>query len=202
MTIHTRTEFPYKVRTIENIMIPMSDGVCLAAKIWLPETAEQSPVPAIIEYLPYRKRDGTRTRDQGWHMYFAGFGYASLRIDIRGSGDSGGLIDDEYTAQEQADGCAAIAWLAKQKWCDGQVAMIGISWGGFNGLQIAARQPEALKTIITVGSTDDRYATDIHWVGASQRITSIGRPPCSPIMICHRIPKSLAKNGAQCGMSG
>ncbi len=86
-------------------------------------------------------------------------------LDIRGTGDSEGLIDDEYTVQEQLDGCDAIAWIAAQDWCDGQVAMIGISWGGFNGLQIAARQPPALKTIITVGSTDDRYATDIHWVG-------------------------------------
>jgi uncharacterized protein len=163
--IRTRTEFPHQVRIIENIMIPMPDGTRLAAKIWLPENAEQSPVPAIIEYLPYRKRDGTRTRDQGWHMYFAGHGYASLRIDIRGSGDSEGLIEDEYTVQEQLDGCDTITWIAKQKWCDGNVAMIGISWGGFNGLQIAARQHPALKTIITVGSTDDRYATDIHWVG-------------------------------------
>jgi uncharacterized protein len=163
--IHTRTDFLSKVRVIENIMIPLPDGTRLAAKMWLPEDADQNPVPAIIEYLPYRKRDGTRTRDQGWHMYFAGHGYACLRIDIRGSGDSEGLIDDEYTPQEQRDGCDAIAWIAAQSWCDGNVAMIGISWGGFNGLQIAALQPPALKTIITVGSTDDRYATDIHWVG-------------------------------------
>ena len=159
------TEFPRRVKTVENIFIPLKDGTRLAAKMWLPEDAEQKPVPVILEYIPYRKRDGTRTRDQGLHMYFAGHGYACVRLDIRGTGDSEGLIDDEYTVQEQLDGCEAIAWLAKQSWCDGQVAMIGISWGGFNGLQIAARQPPALKTIITVGSTDDRYATDIHWVG-------------------------------------
>ena len=79
--------------------------------------------------------------------------------------DSEGLIDDEYTPREQADGCEAIAWIARQNWCTGSVGMVGISWGGFNGLQIAALQPPALKTVITVGSTDDRYATDIHWVG-------------------------------------
>ena len=159
------TQFPRNVTTVENIFIPLKDGTKLAAKMWLPEDSEQNPVPAILEYIPYRKRDGTRTRDQGLHMYFAGHGYASVRLDIRGTGDSEGLIDDEYTVQEQLDGCEAIAWLAEQSWCDGHVAMIGISWGGFNGLQIAARQPPALKTIITVGSTDDRYATDIHWVG-------------------------------------
>jgi putative CocE/NonD family hydrolase len=159
------TEFPRRVKTVENIFIPLKDGTRLAAKMWLPEDAGEKPVPAILEYIPYRKRDGTRTRDQGLHLYFAGHGYACVRLDIRGTGDSEGLIDDEYTVQEQLDGCEAIAWLARQSWCDGQVAMIGISWGGFNGLQIAARQPPALKTIITVGSTDDRYATDIHWVG-------------------------------------
>ncbi len=159
------TQFPRKVRVVENIFIPMLDGIQLAAKLWLPEDAEADPVPAILEYVPYRKRDGTRTYDQGSHLYWAGHGYACLRLDIRGSGDSEGLIDDEYTPQEQQDGCAAIAWIAQQKWCSGSVGMVGISWGGFNGLQIAALQPPALKTIITVGSTDDRYATDIHWVG-------------------------------------
>jgi uncharacterized protein len=153
------------VKTIENIFVPLKDGTRLAAKMWLPENAEESPVPVILEYIPYRKRDGTRTRDQNMHKYFAAHGYACVRLDIRGTGDSEGLIDDEYTVQEQLDGCEAIAWLAAQAWCDGNVAMIGISWGGFNGLQIAARNPPALKTIITVGSTDDRYATDIHWVG-------------------------------------
>src|SRR4051812_42734548 len=159
------TQFPHQVRIVENLFIPMADGIRLAAKLWLPADAEDHPVPAILEYVPYRKRDGTRTYDQGSHMYWAGHGYACLRLDIRGTGDSEGLIDDEYTPQEQQDGAEAIAWIAAQSWCTGNVGMIGISWGGFNGLQIAALQPPALKTIITVGSTDDRYATDIHWVG-------------------------------------
>ena len=157
------TDFPHAVRLVENLFIPMPDGVRLAATLWLPEGA--GPVPAILEYLPYRKREGTRGRDHAMHGYLAGHGYACLRLDIRGTGDSEGLIDDEYTPQEQADGVVAIAWIAAQGWSDGQVAIYGISWGGFNGLQIAALQPPALKTVITVGSTDDRYATDIHWVG-------------------------------------
>ena len=157
------TDFPFKVRVIEDLKIPLPDGCLLAAKAWLPESAGQTP--AILEYLPYRKRDGTRSRDEQMHHYLAGHGYACIRLDIRGTGDSEGLIDDEYSPVEQRDGVDAIAWIADQDWCDGQVGMIGISWGGFNGLQIAALQPPALRTIITVGSTDDRYATDIHWVG-------------------------------------
>ena len=158
-----RTEFPHQVRIVESLMVPLPDGTRLAARMWLPEGEGSWPV--ILEYLPYRQRDGTRSRDQGTHMYLAGHGYACLRLDIRGTGDSEGLIDDEYTTIEQADGVAAIEWIAAQSWCDGQVTLFGISWGGFNGLQIAALQPPALRSVITVGSTDDRYATDVHYVG-------------------------------------
>ncbi|MEY4871023.1 MAG: hypothetical protein RLZZ563_353 [Pseudomonadota bacterium] len=161
--VQIRTDYPFDLIEVENIWVPMPDGTRLAGRLWLPKDA--GPVPLILEYLPYRKRDGTRGRDERMHRYLARHGYACLRLDIRGTGDSEGTIDDEYTVQEQLDGVAAIDWLSRQPWCDGQVAMYGISWGGFNGLQIAARQPPALKTIITVGSTDDRYATDIHWVG-------------------------------------
>lgn len=159
----TCNQFPYPVEVVENLFIPLPDGTRLAAKLWRPAGA--GPVPAILEYLPYRKHDGTRTRDQGLHMYLAGHGYACLRVDIRGTGESEGVLHDEYTGQELADGCDLIGWIAAQGWCDGQVAMIGISWGGFNGLQIAARQPPALKTVIAVGFTDDRYATDVHYIG-------------------------------------
>lgn len=162
----TRTTFPHPVTVIETLWLTLADGTRLAAKVWLPESALQgAPVPVLLEYLPYRLRDGTRTRDQGLHMYVAGHGYACVRLDIRGTGDSDGIITDEYSMQEQLDGVEAIALLAAMPWSDGQVSMIGISWGGFNGLQIAARQPPALRSIITVGSTDDRYATDIHWIG-------------------------------------
>ncbi len=91
------TAFPRPVRIIEHTLIPLTDGTTLAARIWLPDDAEQSPVPAILEYLPYRKRDGTRERDALTHPYLAGHGYAGVRVDIRGSGESGGLLFDEYT---------------------------------------------------------------------------------------------------------
>jgi predicted acyl esterase len=58
-----------------------------------------------------------------------------------------------------------IAWLAAQPWCSGAVGMMGISWGGFNALQVAALDPPALKAIITLCSTDDRYADDAHYMG-------------------------------------
>lgn len=163
--IRVVNDFPRKVREIENTWIPMPDGTKLAARIWLPEDAEDNRVPAILEYLPYRKRDGTVERDALTHPYFAGHGYAGVRVDMRGTGDSEGVCLGEYLLQEQDDAMAIIAWLAEQPWCSGKVGMIGISWGGFNGLQVAARRPEALGAVISLCSTDDRYADDIHSMG-------------------------------------
>lgn len=160
-----KTEFPRKVHEIEHVWIPMSDGTRLAARIWLPEDAEQNPVPVILEYLPYRKNDFTALRDSIRHPYFAGHGYASIRVDMRGCGDSDGILYDEYLPQEQDDALDVLTWIESQPWSTGSVGMIGKSWGGFNGLQVAARRHPALKAIITLCSTDDRYADDVHYMG-------------------------------------
>jgi putative CocE/NonD family hydrolase len=158
-------ELPCKVREVEHAWIPLSDGTRLAARTWLPEDAGETPVPAILEYIPYCKRDGTAARDEAMHPYTAGHGYAAVRVDLRGSGESEGVLLDEYLKQEQDDALEVIAWIAGQPWCTGDVGMMGKSWGGFNALQVAARRPPALKCIITVYSTDDRYADDIHTMG-------------------------------------
>lgn len=163
MNLQTRQKRP--VIEVENTFIELSDGCRLAARIWLPTDAEERPVPAVLEYIPYRKRDGTAVRDETMHPAVAAHGYACVRVDIRGNGESDGLMHDEYLPQELADGEEVINWIAAQPWCSGNVGMLGISWGGFNGLQIAARRPPALKAVITVCSTDDRYADDIHYRG-------------------------------------
>jgi putative CocE/NonD family hydrolase len=183
-----RTDFPRTVREIEHTWIPLSDGSRLAARVWLPEDAEQEPVPAILEYLPYRKTDGTAVRDAKRQPYLAGFGYAALRVDMRGTGESDGILEDEYSEQEQQDALEVIAWLAEQPWCSGGVGVWGISWGGFNALQIAAHRPPALKAIMTLCASDDRYADDVHYRGgcvlaldmlhwASSMLTWMARPP-------------------------
>jgi len=161
------TDLPRKVRRVDHVWIPMPDGARLGARIWLPEDAEADPVPAILEYLPYRKGDGTAHRDQPRHAYTAGHGYAVLRVDLRGSGESDGLLHDEYLPQEQEDALEVLRWIAAQPWCTGSVGMFGISWGGFNGLQVAAHAPPELKTVITLCSTDDRYADDVHYRGGA-----------------------------------
>jgi putative CocE/NonD family hydrolase len=188
MAVVALDELPRRVREIEHTWIELSDGCRLAARIWLPDDAESDPVPAVLEYLPYRKNDGTVVRDSVRQPYLAGHGYAAVRVDMRGTGESDGILEDEYTEREQADGLEVIAWLAAQPWCTGAVGMTGISWGGFNSLQLAARRPPALKAIMTLCSTDDRYADDVHYRGgcvfasdmlhwASSMLTWNARPP-------------------------
>ncbi len=152
-----------QVQAIEHFWIPLADGTRLAARMWIPENLD--PVPAILEYIPYGKRSGTRGRDEPMHSWFASKGYAAIRVDMRGSGESDGLLEDEYLKLEQDDALEVIDWISKQPWCTGKVGMMGKSWGAFNALQVAARRPPALKAVISVCTTDDRYNDDIHYMG-------------------------------------
>jgi uncharacterized protein len=159
-------EYPLRpVVETPDMRITLSDGCQLSARVWMPGDAGEAPVPAILEFLPYRKRDGTMVRDALTHPWMAARGYACIRVDMRGNGDSDGLMEDEYSPRELSDAVEVIHWLAAQEWSSGAVGMMGISWGGFNALQVAALQPEPLKAIITLCSTVDRYADDIHYKG-------------------------------------
>ncbi|MAX32897.1 MAG: peptidase S15 [Halomonadaceae bacterium] len=162
--MHIVTQYAREVFE-EETWIGLADGTRLAVRIWRPVDADSDPVPAILEYLPYRKRDLTAARDVQTHPYWAGHGYAGVRVDIRGSGESDGVLTDEYLQQELDDGLEILDWLERQPWCTGDVGMVGISWGGFNGLQIAALRPPQLKAVITLCSTDDRFADDVHHMG-------------------------------------
>lgn len=165
MTI--KETFPHEIETLECVWIPLADGTRLAARIWRPVDATDNPVPALLEYLPYRRNDGTLWRDSIRHPYLAGHGYAAVRVDMRGNGDSDGLMLDEYTPQELSDALEVLAWLEAQPWCTGNVGIFGKSWGGFNALQIAALNPPQLKAIITIASTDNRFTDDVHYMGGA-----------------------------------
>jgi putative CocE/NonD family hydrolase len=156
-----------EVRELDDVWIPLADGSRLFAHLWLPPDAEAEPVPAVVEVSPYRHEDHTRRRDSVRHPYFAGHGYASLRIDIRGSGASDGVLEDEYTEREQDDVCEALAWVASQAWCTGSIGMIGLSWGGFAALQAAARRPPELKALVAVCASADRYGADVKYRGGA-----------------------------------
>ncbi len=158
------TSLPHEIKEEQHVWIPMPDGARLAARIWRPLSSDDEPVPAILEYIPYRKRDLTAVRDSIAHPYLAGHGFACVRVDIRGSGESDGVLIDEYLEQEQRDAEDVLAWLADQQWCDGRTGMMGISWGGFAALQVAARRPPSLGAICVASFTDDRFADDMHYM--------------------------------------
>ncbi len=150
---------------IEHVWIEMPDGIRLAARIWLPHEAAKAPVPAILEIIPYRKGDMVRARDERNHPYFAANGYACLRVDMRGSGDSEGLMGDMYEPNELFDTRHVLDWIAEQPWCNGRVGMFGTSWGGTASLQASLDAPKCLKAVIAVCATHDRYEDDIHHMG-------------------------------------
>ena len=151
---------------LEKTSIPMHDGVRLAVTLYLPADLKAGTrCPVLLEYLPYRKDDDEAARDYGTHTYFARRGYVSARVDIRGFGASEGTPPDrEYSAQEQQDAEEVIAWLARQPWSNGKVGMLGISWGGFNSIQMALRKPPALKAILAVAATEELFKEDVHYI--------------------------------------
>ena len=151
---------------MEQAWIPMKDGVRLAATLYMPDGAKAGEkLPALLEYLPYRKDDGTAAGDYPKHAYFARRGYISVRVDIRGFGASEGVPPErEYSEQEQVDGEQVIAWLAHQPWSNGNVGMFGISWGGFTALQMAMRHAPGLKAILAVCATAELFHDDVHYI--------------------------------------
>jgi uncharacterized protein len=154
-----------------HVWIPMADGVRLAASLYLP--ASRNPCPVLLEALPYRKDDVTAGDRAGYRRLAGEHGYAVARVDLRGTGSSEGVATDEYPPQEQADLCRVIAWLAAQPWSTGAVGMYGTSYSGFNSLQVAAERPPALKAIVAIYATDDRYTDDVHYVGGALRLLDL-----------------------------
>ena len=159
----------YPVRS-EHVRVPMDDGIDLAATLYLPDAPGDGPFPAVLESIPYRKDDWTLSRDWPLHGAFAAAGYASCRLDVRGTGSSRGVAEDEYAEREILDNLAVIDWLATRPGAAGPVGMFGISWGGFSALQAAMRRPPALKAIIPACFSHDRYHLDVHWWGGTRLI--------------------------------
>ncbi len=172
--------------SMEEAWIPMRDGVRLAADLYFPKGSgpgaagatgagknrSKERFPVLLEYLPYRKTE-SRAYLYALYSYFVRRGYIVARVDIRGTGNSQGhLIEYEYTEQEQQDGEDVIAWLARQPFSTGKVGMFGISWGGFNSIHMAMRNPPALKAIIAVDATDDLYEDDVHFIDGGMHVDS------------------------------
>jgi predicted acyl esterase len=157
----------YTVKIDRKVFVPMDDGVRIALTTYLPDAPGDGPFPTVVESIPYRKDDEFMAPDFETYTYLAERGFAGVRIDIRGTGASTGIIRDEYLEREQRDTLAVFAWLETQNWCDGNLGMWGVSWGGFSALQTAMLRPSQLRTIVPVHATHDRFACDVHYTGGS-----------------------------------
>jgi uncharacterized protein len=157
----------YPVRVDRRVFVEMDDGVTIALTVYQPDSDNDGPYPTIVESLPYRKDDAFYSSDWPTYAYLARRGFAGVRIDIRGTGASTGIIEDEYVPREQEDTLAVFRWLVDQDWCSGSLGMWGVSWGGFSSLQTAMLRPPQLKAIAPVHATHDRFACDVHYTGGS-----------------------------------
>ncbi len=158
--------------TTSDIWITVPDGVRLAATLYLPDEAH-GPQPCLLEALPYRKDDLTASYADSYVTLRDVHRYAVCRLDLRGTGSSGGRATDEYPPSELADLVEVIAWLAAQPWCDGNVGMWGTSYSGFNSLQVACVRPPALRAVCAVYASDDRWTDDVHWRGGALRLVDL-----------------------------
>ena len=157
-----------------HVRIAARDGVLLSANLWLPRAQSAAQrFPAVLEMIPYRKDDWRYESDHARMGYLAERGFAGCRVDVRGTGSSAGVALDEYTAAETQDGCDVVAWLAAQPWCNGSVGMWGISYGGFTSIQVAMLQPPALKAILPMYASADRYVDDVHYLGGCKTVSEM-----------------------------
>jgi predicted acyl esterase len=157
--------------TSERVWITVGDGTKLAATLHLP--ALRKPVPAVLEALPYRKDDLTAGYRPEYVRLRDEHGYAVVRVDVRGTGSSEGIASDEYPPEEINDLTDVIAWIADQPWCTGSIGMYGTSYSGFNSLHLAAARPPALKAVIGIYSSDDRYTDDVHYMGGLVKLLDL-----------------------------
>ena len=181
-----------------DVRIPARDGVELSANLWRPVPRPEAPAerfPAILEMIPYGKDNWRRASDMTRGEWFAARGFALCRVDVRGTGSSGGIALDEYTAAETRDGFDAVEWLAAQPWCTGSVGMWGISYGGFTAIQVAALRPPHLRAIVPVMATDDRYLDDIHYRGGCVTVSELSQYAVSQVAM-NAMPPEASFRGA------
>src|SRR3990170_6669 len=109
--------------------LEMDDGVRIAVTLFFPEG--KGPWPALFEARPYRKDDVTWGETLGYRRLCDEGGYVVCRADVRGTGTSEGVAEDEYTEREHRDWLQVIDWLATRPWSTDSVGMFGKSYSGF-----------------------------------------------------------------------
>lgn len=143
------------------------DPITLRGHYWYNQDsmAPGRKFPAIVEFNPYRCLDGTLSGDCAFYPWVAYKEYLCFRVDLQGSGNSGGVMTDEYTLEELAYCIQVINQIADHELCDGNVGMLGWSWSAINSFMVAAHDdcPAALKAVLVNSGTDDRYNDDVHY---------------------------------------
>jgi putative CocE/NonD family hydrolase len=189
----------HEVGVLFDVRIPASDGLELSANLWLPQPRPDAPderFPAILELIPYRKDDWRLASDMARGEWLAARGFALCRLDVRGTGSSPGIALDEYTSRETQDGYDAVEWLAGKAWCNSNVGMWGISYGGFTSIQVAMLRPPHLKAIVPVMATDDRYTDDVHYIGGCVTVSELSQYAVSMVGMNAMPPKAEYRGAA------
>jgi putative CocE/NonD family hydrolase len=168
------------VQVRHDVRVRARDGIELSVDLFLPDDLATA-VPAIVNMDPYRKDDWSAAWGLSLGTYFADRGFAYCRLDVRGTGSSGGVAHDEYTEAETLDGHDTVEWLAAQPWCSGRVGMWGLSYGGFTSIQVAATRPPHLRAIAPIQATDDRYTDDVHYVGGALTVSELAQYAVSQV---------------------
>lgn len=178
--LHAKDKVPDPQNVSFTVQYPGKEPVQLEGHFWFNRDAVAAGrrCPAIVELNPYRRRDGMMSEDSAWYPYFAYHEYLCFRVDLQGSGDSEGLLTDEYTDEELAYCVQVIEQIASHPLCDGNVGMTGTSWSAINSLMVSARDdcPAALRAIVVFCGTDDRYSDDVHYMNGAMLQDNFGWP--------------------------
>jgi putative CocE/NonD family hydrolase len=152
----------YAMVTQLHVLIPMRDGVHLAANIYRP--AGTAAVSTILIRTPYDKGVAPSANNQA----FVDHGYAVVVQDVRGRYESQGTFAP--LVQESGDGDDTINWIAKQPWSDGKVGMTGGSYLGISQWKVAVLNNPHLKAIFPWVSGDDDYRDRFYSTGGALKL--------------------------------
>lgn len=155
----------FKVIVEKDVMIPMRDGIHLAADIYHPSIESkivENPLPALIERTPYGKRDPILRTARA--TYFAQHGYNVVIQDCRGCDESEGTFG--FLSQEPEDGYDTVEWIAAQPWCEGRVGTFGSSYGAWFQLALATQAPPHLGCMIPTMGGWNAHTSSVRQGGA------------------------------------
>jgi hypothetical protein len=148
------------VQIVRDLAIPLAGGNRLSGDLYRP--AGQPAGPVLVSYYPYRTDDIIGSLFEGTRAGLARRGYATLFVDMAGTGASDGDYAESFDLPREGRDCAEIIeWAAGRDWCDGRVGVWGVSYGGMNALAAAAHRPPHLRALVAVYATTDMYRDTI-----------------------------------------